>query len=92
MVVTALIKLNGAAHRGLTHVTGLSLLRMIQGPSEGSAAGTNRLNESSGSYNFLAMASTVVLACRFQAKVICTAEFDVRLEEIDTVLNAAGSG
>ena len=45
------------------HLTGLSLLRMIDDPSERSAAGTNRLNEASGSYNFAAMASIVALAC-----------------------------
>ena len=69
------------------HITGLSLLRMIDDPSEGSAAGTNRLNEASGSYNFAAMASTVALACRIQAKVVGTADFDGPLDEIDTVLN-----
>jgi hypothetical protein len=68
------------------HVTGLSLLRMIYDPAEGSAPDTNRLNESSGSYNFAVMASTVALACRLQAKVASTAEFDAVLDEIDTVL------
>jgi hypothetical protein len=62
---------------------------MIDDQSEGMAAGTNRLNEVSGSYNFAAMASTVALACRLQAKVIGTTEFDVPLDEIDAELNGA---
>ena len=70
------------------HLTGLSLLRMIDDPSEGSAEGINRLNEASGSYNFAAMASTVALACRLQAKIVGTKEFDVPLDEIETELNA----
>ena len=61
---------------------------MIDDRSEGSAAGSNRLNEASGSYNFAAMASTVALACRLQAKVVGTSQFDVPLDEIDTVLNS----
>jgi hypothetical protein len=71
------------------HLTGLSLLRMIDDQYEGMAADTNRLNEVSGSYNFAAMASTVALACRLQAKVIGTTEFDVPLDEIDAELNGA---
>jgi hypothetical protein len=81
-------------HRTLSmasaHLTGLSLLRMIDDPHQESPAATNRMNEVSGSYNFAAMASTVSLACRLQAKTLSTAEFDVPLDEIDADLNGVG--
>jgi hypothetical protein len=69
------------------HLTGLSLLRMIDDAADGPESGENRLNEASGSYNFAAMASTVALACRIQTQIFGTAKFDMPLNEIEAQLN-----
>jgi hypothetical protein len=80
-----------SVHRTLSmasaHLTGLSLLRMIDDSSEGTATGTNPLDEASGSYNFAAMASTVALACRLHAKFAGATEFEMPLDQIDAMLN-----